>query len=57
MASPLDAETVAVLEPPSNVPLLSVRVTVEVSLVTTLPYASLTVIVRLNGVPALMLTA
>ena len=56
VATPPDAAVVTVLEPPSNVPLLSVRVTVEVSVVTTLSYTSstLTVTAGLIGVPAVL---
>ena len=36
VATPLDAAAVAVVEPPSNVPLPSVKVTVELSVVITL---------------------
>ncbi len=54
MATPPDAAAVAVLEPPSNVPLLSVRVTVEVSVLTRLLYASstFTVTAGLMAAPA-----
>ena len=37
VATPLTAATLVVFEPPANVPLLRVKVTFELSLVTTVP--------------------
>ena len=48
LATPFTAVAVAVAEPVLNVPLLSVNLTVEVSLVTTCPFVSWTATVKVS---------